>query len=448
MSLLTALSSGTSGIEANSNDLSVIGDNIANANTVGFKMSRSDFESQLSQSLLGGGSVGDGVQMTTVQQIITQGSLTQTGNSTDMALQGNGMFIVSGKAGGGGGDLYTRDGQFNIDKSGYLVTQSGNRVQGYSADASGGIQNTVGDMQVGNATVVATPTGTIQMKGTLDPNAAILTPDITSSATAAATSNVSQAVTIYDSTGAAHAATVYFNRTGTGAWNYNVLTDAGGNGGQAGTPVSIASGSMTFDNTGKLSADPTETSNFTPTNAAAQTLKLNFGTPTSTAGGSGTDGLTSSVTATTGTAGTSSSINYASADGHQAGTLTSVAVGADGTITGTFSNGVNQAVGQVAIAEFAAPDQLKRLGANLYAATPNDAVGGANQAAGGSGDALVGKAGDAGRGTIAAGALEQSNVDITNQFVNMIAAQRDFEANSKTVTTADQMLNDLIQMKR
>ena len=457
MSLLTALYSGSSGIEANSEDLSVIGNNISNANTIGFKMSRSDFEEQLSQSLLGAGGIGMGTNMQMVQQIVTQGSLEQTGNATDLALSGNGMFIVSGSVNGSQGDLYTRDGQFSLDKNGYLVNQSGLRVQGYSADATGGIETSLGDLDLGSQSTAPQATANITIQANLDSTAAIQTATFDPT-NAAATSTFNTSVNIYDSLGNSHQATVYFSKTADGAWSWNAVTDgAGVSGGTAGTPSIIASGTMTFDSTGKLTAD-TQTSNFNPVGATQpQALNFNFGTPTSTTAangtpGSGTDGITQY-------AGTSAA-SFSSQDGYAAGSLSSINIGSDGTVTGTFTNGQNRAVGQVAVASFAAADRLESVGGNLFMATPNDVTAGAlgdgsggegaggNQAVSGSGDATVGAAGTGGRGTITSGALEESNVDITTQFVDMISAQRAFEANSKTITTVDTMLSDLIQMKR
>ena len=451
MSLLTALYSGSSGIEANSEDLSVIGNNISNANTIGFKMSRSDFEEQLSQSLLGAGSIGMGTNVEMVQQILTQGSLEQTGNATDLALQGNGMFVVAGTANGTTGDFYTRDGEFTINKAGYLVNQNGMQVQGYSADASGGIQTALGSLQLGSATSEPQATANVTIQANLDAGATV--PSVTpfDPTNAANSSNFNTTVTLYDSLGDAHQATVYFSKTAAGAWSWNATTDgAGVSGGTAGTPSVIASGTLSFDTNGKLSAE-TQTSNFTPAGATSpQALNFNFGTPTGS-GGTGVDGITDFAGTSTAT--------LASQDGYTAGTLSGINIGSDGTVTGTFTNGQQKSIGQVAVASFAAPDRLEAIGGNLFMATPDDVTAGAlGEATGtsaggfttvsGSGDATVGAAGAGGRGSITSGALEQSNVDITTQFVDMISAQRSFEANSKTITTADQMLSDLIQMKR
>ena len=461
MSLLTALYTGRSGIEANSADLSVIGDNIANANTVGFKASRSDFEEQLSESLLGAGGIGLGTNMQRVQQIVTQGSLTTTGNATDLALQGNGMFIVAGAANGQQGQFYTRNGEFSLNKDGFLVNQDGLRVQGYTADATGGIETQLGDLNL--ATTVAAPqaTSNIAVKANLDSTASVPAKspfDPTSSATAAASSNFNTSTTIYDSLGASHQATVYFSKLGAGAWSWNAVADGAGiTGGVAGTPSVIGTGTLTFDSAGNLTAE-TQASTFSPIGATQpQALNFNFGTGTA-AGGTGTDGITQYASARAN--GQGSAATFASQDGWAQGTLTGVNISTNGTVEGTFSNGQTKAVGQVAVANFQAPDRLVRMGGNLYMATPNDiragALGSASNGEGvngfqtvtGSGDAVIGVAGTGGRGSITSGSLEQSNVDITNQFVGMITAQRDFEANSKTVTTADQMLSDLIQMKR
>jgi len=468
MSLFTALDSGTSGLQANSDDLSVIGDNIANASTIGFKQSRTDFEEQLSQSLIGGGGIGDGVSMNMVQQIITQGSLESTGNATDLALSGNGMFVVSGSQNGVTGDFYTRDGH-----------QNGMQVQGYTADSTGAIGDSLGSLQVGNETSPAEPSTTVTMKGTLNPNAPVQT-GVFDPTNPTANSSSSEPVTIYDSLGNAHQATVYFTQTSAGTattgaqWDWHAVM-AGSALTESAPPaanpsgVTIASGSLSFNSSGQLQSEGAASdaatnpppATFQPVGAASQTLTFNLGdpiTPTSpsTTVGTGVAGLTLTAPSS-GSA--DAAFSFASADGSTAGTMSSVAVGTDGTITGTFSNGTQRVVGQVAVASFTAADRLERMGANLYMATPGSvqagalgeasgATGGSDQSVSGSGAASIGVAGSGGRGTITSGSLEESNVDITTQFVSMISAQRDYEANSKTVTTADQMLSDLIQMKR
>jgi len=426
VSLLSSLYTGTTGLEANSEDLSVIGDNIANASTIGFKASRADFEDQLSQSLIGTGQIGMGAQLQRVQQVLTQGSLTTTGINTDLALQGNGYFVVNGAYNGQTGNFFTRDGQFSIDSTGYLVNQDGLRVQGFTASPAGVLGSTLGDLNLGAVASQPLATTTVSAKANLQSDAPVAAAwDITRPD---ATSNFATGVTIYDSLGAAHATTVYFAKNGAGTWDWHAVTDGAGiSGGSAGTPVEIANGTLTFDSSGKLQ-DMTQTSNFNPLGAVGpQALTFNFG-DTLNSGGTGLSGITQFAASSTAT--------FVDQDGYGAGEVTGISISSDGKITGSFTNGQTRILGEVGVASFAAPDRLARDGANLLATTQD------------SGQPTIGAAGGGGRGSITAGALEQSNVDLAGEFVRMIAAQRGFSANSKTVNTADQMLQELIQLKR
>ncbi|HVE83604.1 MAG TPA: flagellar hook protein FlgE [Myxococcales bacterium] len=415
MSLFTSLYSGTSGLLANSEELSTVGDNIANANTIGFKSSRVSFSDQLSQSLLGGGQVGLGSRVQLVQKIITQGALTSTGLATDLAIQGDGLFVVRGQHNGQTGTYYTRAGQFTVDGSGALVNLEGLRVQGYAADSAGVVGTTLGDLDVGKATSQPSATANISLKANLQADAAI--PAAWSPANPAGTSNFSTGLTVYDSLGTAHQVDVYFRRTGAGAWEWHALADGGGlTGGTAGTATQIASGTLAFNATGALTS-ATQASTFNPLNATnPQPLAFDFSAMTQFSA--------------------ASAVSFASQDGHASGDLAKISIDAMGNVSGAFTNGTSRVLGQVALARFSAPDRVERLGGTLLGATQ------------GSGQATVGAAGAGGRGTLVAGALEQSNVDLAEEFVRMIAAQRGFQANSKTISTADQLLQELMTIKR
>jgi len=420
MSLMTSLYTGTTGLQSNSLDLTVIGDNIANANTIGFKGARTAFEDMMAHSMIGsGGQTGLGSQVQAIQKLITQGALTTTGLATDLALQGNGFFVVKGNHNGTDGQYYTRAGQFTLDKDGSLVNLDGLKVQGYMADATGNIGPTLGDLQFGGATARPRPTANIKIIANLQADATV--PAAFDPANPATTSNFSTSTTVYDSLGKAHAVDVYFRKNATGDWEWHAMTDGGGlTGGTAGTATQIANGTITFDATGAQTAF-TQASNFNPLGATnPQALNFDFGT--------GTSGITqfASPSATT----------FLSQDGYAAGTLAGISIDTQGQIIGTFSNGESRALGQVAVASFEAADQLERAGGNLFSQMPN------------SGQPVVGAAASGGRGAIVAGALEQSNVDLATEFVRMIAAQRGFQANSKTISTADQLLAELMTLKR
>ncbi|MCA2977342.1 MAG: flagellar hook protein FlgE, partial [Myxococcaceae bacterium] len=429
-----SLTTGTSGLNANSQELNVVGDNIANANTIGYKASRAAFQDTLLSQVIGapgGGQVGLGTSLQAIQRIISQGALATTGVATDLALQGNGFFVLRGGTGGGvggSGQFYSRAGQFTIDNDGFMVSLDGLRLQGYTADDKGRLQGTLGDLQVGASNALAVATEDIDVRAKLDPLASIITFD---PANPGNTSNFNTSVTIYDSLGQSHDVTVYYNRTGTGAWDWRAMVDDGAalTGGTAGAPAEIASGTMTFDTQGRLDA-LTQTSNFNPLNAVnPQPLTFNFGDPIA-GGGTGLAGIVQNI------GGNRNETTFVSQNGNAAGTLASIQINNQGQVVGSFTNGRTRVLAQVAVADFEAVDKLNRVGGNLLAESRA------------SGQPTIGAPGEGGRATITSGALEQSNVDLANEFVRMIAAQRGFQANSKTITTADQLLGELMQLKR
>jgi len=445
MSLVTSLYVGASGLDAATNELSVVGDNIANSRTVGFKSARTVFADAMAQQLVGeSGQMGLGVSTMTIQKLFSQGGFTTTGLSTDVAIQGNGMLVVKGNQGGVDGTFYTRNGQLTVDKDGYLTNLNGLRVQGLQADAAGTVTSgLLGDLQVGNASAPAKATDSITIRGNLDQTAAPT--DSTFDATDAKdTSNFNTTMTVYDSLGNAIQLNIYFCKkdpannadpADSGDWTYHVLTDGGnlssdpaGNPTTAGTAAEVATGSLAFDSQGRLISNTTDVNGFNPKSALdPQALTFNFGNGTST-GGSGLDGLTQYAA--------TSAVSFVTQEGSSSGSLSSISIGQDGTVTGGFTNGQTRTLGQFILANFKAPDQLQRIGSTLYSETPQ------------SGSPTLGTPSTADRGSINAGTLEQSNVDISAEFIRMIAAQRNFEANSKTLTTADQLLSELMQIKR
>ena len=302
-------------------------------------------------------------------------------------------------------------------------------MQGYTANAAKGVLGTTpGDLVLGNASWPASASTAISAVGNLDSGAAIPAVPF-DPLNAAATSNTSTSVTAYDSLGTAHQVDIFFTKTAAGAWNWNALTDGGGlTGGTAGTPTQIANGTLTFDTTGKLTAQTTAASTFNPINATnPQALTFSFGDPTS-GGGTGLLGVSQFAG--------SSGFTQTNQDGFASGSLTHIAIDKNGNINGTFTNGQTRVLGEVATALVKAPDQMDAIGGNLFSTTPN------------SGAATLGAAGSLGRGNVVAGGLEQSNVDLANEFVKMIAAQRAYQANGKTIVTADSLLQELMQIKR
>ena len=240
MSLVTALYTGATGLQSNSQELSVVGDNIANSNTIGFKGSRAAFADAMADNLLGGGAGqrGLGTKLQAIQKIVSQGALTNTGLATDLAIQGNGLFVVKGSAGGQNGTYYTRAGQFTVNKDGFLVNLDGMRVQGYTADSLGNVRaSAVGDLKVGNSTAAPRASTAVTVRANLQNDAPIPSApfDVTNPS---GTSNFATSVTVYDSIGAAHQVDVYFCKTAAGTWDYHALSDGGGLTG--GTPGTMA----------------------------------------------------------------------------------------------------------------------------------------------------------------------------------------------------------------
>jgi flagellar hook protein FlgE len=438
MSLISSLYTGQTGLEQSSTDLSVIGDNIANSNTVGFKAGRADFSDAMAQQMLGGGGVvsqiGLGAELMSVQKILTQGALNNTGVATDVAIDGVGFFVAKGSHNGRQGQFYTRAGQFSEDKTGYLINQEGLRIQGYPADPTGVVGAAPGDLKLGAAASPALKTANITVKANLDAANAVpaaawdpLNPNTTS--------NFVTSVTVFDSLGKEHQVDLYFRKTGNAAtgeaqWDYHAMTDGGGlTGGTAGTPTEIQTGNIVFGLNGSLQSVTVGAGAFNPINATqAQALTFNFGDPTAVVGGTGLLGVTQFASPN----GTVS----VSQDGYGAGVLSNISIDREGKVQGGFSNGQSRVVGQLSIALMGAADQMERAGGNLFAETTA------------SGTATLGKAGTGGRGGVVAGALENSNVDMSNEFIKMITAQRNYQASAKTISTADQLLAELMNLKR
>ncbi len=431
MALYSALYSGLSGLETNSLLMSVIGDNLANLNTIGFKKSRANFQDMLGFPVIGQGTetyVGRGAMVDNIEQVYSQGSFVSTGNGLDLAITGKGFFVVRGSAAGQNGNFYTRDGQFSVDSNGNLTSVSGMIVQGYMANNSGDISSVLGDLNFSSARAQAKSTGEIELFANLNSEETAI-PGGFNLADIEGTSHHSATINVYDSLGASHKVTVYFTKTADNAWSWNAVVDGGElTGGTAGTPEIRASGTMTFDSEGRLDA-VTETANdfdFVGGAVQNQTISFNFGDPIA-AGGTGLAGSTQAA-ATYNT-------SFQSQDGYAAGELVSIIVDADGVITGTFSNGEKRTMGQLAIADFKGSG-LNRLGGNIFAATNE------------SGEAMIGGANSGGRGSVNSKVLESSNVDLSSEFGNMIITQRAFQANSRTITTVDSMMSELINLKR
>jgi flagellar hook protein FlgE len=426
MSITNSLYIGISGLMAHGDAISVVGDNIANTSTVGFKRARASF-SDLLGGELGAQRLGGGVRLGGTQTMWDQGAITQTGNPLDVAISGGGMFVVKGNHGGQAGEFYTRDGRFQLDNQGFMVDPRGLRLQGYSMDATGTRATSPGDLPLGARQSPPVATTTANMTLNLDANAT--PPAAFDPANPNATSNYATSATVYDSLGKAHRVEVYFRSSGSGAWEWHAMADGGELvGGTPGTQTEIASGTMTFDATGKLASQATIASSASFIGATPnQAVTFDFG-----------DDLASGGTGLAGTTQFSgpSAVTAVDVDGRGFGNLTDLVINDDGTVEGVYDNGDRIALAQLALADFANQEGLSRVGDGLMSATAS------------SGSALVDVAGSGARGSLVSGALEASNVDLGTELVTLIAYQRAFQANAKTVTTADEMMSDVTNLKR
>ncbi len=427
MGVLSSLYTGVSGLVAQGEALGVVGDNIANANTVGFKSSRAEFQDILSKDLkgiLGGNQIGRGTKIGAVNPIITQGNVDATDKVTDLAISGEGYFQVKGSD----GTSYTRDGSFHFDREGYLVTNDNQRVQGFQADEKGVILNKTDNIRFPRALIPAKATKEVKMDLNLDSRVeANKKFDIKDPYT---TSHYSTGVEMFDSQGNKHLVTMFFNKTADRQWEYRGVVDGkemtGGTPGELGE---ICAGKLEFTVDGKLNTQEMTSSNFNFAGGALQDqkIKLNFGD----AIGEGGKGLEGSKQY-----GKDSDLITWHQDGAAAGTITNLSFNDQGILTALYSNGEAQDLSQIALAKFENPEALFKVGNNRLKESRD------------SGLAALGASGRAGRGKLFAKSLERSTVDLAAEFVNLIQNQRGFQANAKTITTTDQLLEEVIQLKR
>ncbi|MGZ3577427.1 MAG: flagellar basal-body rod protein FlgF [Syntrophales bacterium] len=407
----SALYTGISGLNASSTEMDVISNNIANVNTVGYKSQNTNFADILSQSLSGGYSgtmqVGRGVEVADIGTQFGPGSFETTGNATDVAIDGDGFFMVNDK---NGATYYTRAGSFHLDNTGNLVDLNGDKVQGYNL--LGAAPTTVTDINLNNVQSVPVSTSTFSVGANLDAGTAI-------------GNTFSTTQTVYDSLGDKHSLDITYTSAApavgsTSAWDLTLTLD----GAIAGTPTTAT---LEFDANGALINPADNSINFGATLPSGATIG---------AGGVLTWDMTSSSSLIlTGYASTSV-INSLTNDGYASGQLKSLSVTDDGKISGFFTNGQTANVAQIVLANFGDPEGLKRMGSNLFGATVT------------SGPAIMNVPGASGMGTVAANSLEMSNTDIATEFINMITAQKAYSANARIITTEDQMLTELINIKR
>jgi flagellar hook protein FlgE len=417
-----SFSSGLSGLSANSTYLSVIGNNLANINTVAFKTSSVSFADLVSQTVgstsVNPAQVGLGVVTGSISPVFAQGSLENSRVATNVAIQGAGFFAVRNGSQVG----YTRAGNFDFDDNGVLITPDGWRVQGYSQTdpVTGNIVTATqpGDISIPPG-VLRAPTATTNVKTqvNLDPNVVIdpANPEYTTP------------IQVFDALGSPHVLTVNFNRTAAGAWTYTVTVPQVDVTGVAGAPVTLTTGNLTFNGAGVLTAPAADitipgpatwANGATPNAVTWDVVPAVGGSPILTSFAS--PSATSSITQ----------------NGSAAGQVDNVIIDSSGQIVATFGAGQTVVVGQLAMANFNNPKGLVKMGSNRYSESAS------------SGIANVGVAATGGRGSIIGSALESSNVDIATEFTQMILAQRGYQANSRSITTADEILVETLSMKR
>jgi flagellar hook protein FlgE len=398
-----------SGIHAAQTDLNVTANNIANSETTGFKQSRSEFAELFAVSSQGVSrtQTGAGVKITAVSQQFSQGNVEATNSSLDLAISGQGFFTLRD----GGASVYTRAGAFGTDKNGYVVNADNQRLQVYIPTSDGAF-NTTAPQDLRLVTSDSAPQATTQAEVIFNLPANAAAPSVTPlDPSIAASFNNSTSLTVYDTLGAAHTTSLYFLKTATpNTWSAQLYID----GNAVGTPQSLA-----YSDNGKLvtpSNGQTAFPAYTPTTGAAD-ISVNF-----------------DVSRTT-QYGTAFSVTSVSQDGFTTGRLIGINVDPTGVVQARFTNGRSLPLGQIAVANFANPQGLQALGGTSWTETFA------------SGQPLNGQAGNSGFGLIQSGALEQSNVDITAQLVNMITAQRNFQANAQMIATQDQIQQAVINIR-
>jgi len=439
MGISQSLYTGVTGLATQSDGMSVIANNIANANAKGFKRDRAEFEDMLSTDMATGGGaaqIGRGARMRDVRTMHTQGGLQVTDNLTDLAIQGQGFFVLGNantEVQESAGKFYTRVGSFIFDKDGFLADPSGGRVQGFMTNKSGMLTTKLEDFKIDTNAIPPTATGNVKLDLNLDARAKFIegefdvnNPDLTS--------NFSNGITVFDSQGRSHQMTVYFKKgeesTDGQQWTWFATVDGKEVTDSSGPIHQIGSGTLRFDNLGNLmeqEAEDTEV-NFAGGALPGQRLKFDFG-KILTDEGFGKGGSTTAIAS-------KSVTNFHSQDGFESGNIKSIRIELDGSVRGIYTNGIQRHLGTLAMATFENQDGLLKAGRNLFYSTMD------------SGPPKIGVPQSGTRGSIYASTLEESNVDLAGEFVNMILTQRAFQANSRSITTTDTMIEEVINLKR
>jgi len=412
---MSAFSIPLSGLAASSDSLNVIANNLANLNTDGYKDETLNFADVFNQmqTVSGNGDpiqFGSGVEVEGETSNYADGTVSSTGQASNMALQGNGFFVVQDQT--NNQESFTRDGDFTVNSSGQLCTPEGQLVMGYPAvNGQVSTSTALAPINVNQASnIPATATSSFTMDTNLD-------------AGASSGATFSSPLTVYDSLGTSHTLTVTYTNTGANTWSYNISIP-GSDVGSTSTSQTVSSGTLTFNSSGELTSPATSITGINIAGLADGASNMNLTWNLTGSGGAATITQQDATSATSGT----------TQNGYGVGVLTGYSVLPDGTVQGQFSNNQTLALGQVAVASFANPQGLSQTGNNDLQATFA------------SGSAVIGQAGAGGNGTITGGAIEESNVSLSTEFANMIVAQQGYEANAKVLTTMDQVSQATIQL--
>jgi flagellar hook protein FlgE len=415
---------GLSGLNATSKNLEVIGNNIANANTFGTKVSRAEFSDVYAAALSGAGAntIGIGTNLAAVSQQFTQGNITSTENPMDLAINGAGFFqITDGKS----PITFTRNGQFKVEREGYIVNNAGQRLMGYAADDQGVIQpGQAVAMQLPTGGVSPSQTSEVSLEMNLDARVSVTLPSTgpVIDFNDAETYNNATSLTLFDAKGQEVALTYYFQKSGTDSWNVYATANGVSVLGTNAAPAPLTT--MSFSPDGSAPTSPTGPVAFdVPATINAQGAEI-LAIP----------GVTLDLSDAT-QYGSAFGVTDLSQDGYSAGQLTAIAIESNGIITARYSNGQSRPAGQIEIANFRNPQGLQPLGENAWGRTYA------------SGDPVNGVPGDGNLGVLQAGALEESNIDLTGELVSMITAQRIYQANAQTIKTQDQVLQTLVNLR-
>jgi len=396
-----------SGLNAASSELQVIGNNVANASTTGYKESRAEFTDIFATSNLGvtANAIGAGVRVSSVSQQFSQGNIGFTDNNLDLAISGQGFFIMNDN----GINAYTRAGALGVDRNGFVVNNQQQQLTIFQSDQNGNITGATGPLQLDRSDIAPAATTLIDVQANLDASATPVPAATVFNPSDATSYNNSTSLTIFDSLGSPHLNTMYFRKTADNTWDVFQYVDGLPVGAPAGDPIS-------FNALGAITGGSPVAVNFTPSGgAAAMNMSIDFNN--------------------TSQYGSPFSVNGLSQDGFATGRLSGIDFSDTGVITSRFTNGQSRTLGQIAVATFNNPQGLRQMGDTSWSESFD------------SGAPLVGSPGSGAAGLIESGALEGSNVDLTEELVNMITAQRNFQANAQVITTADTVTQTIINIR-